>query len=164
MKTLALILSACVLLGCDIRDRVSRLEKQTKEMQEQRNRITDYDLRQKCANDARTWFGQNWSRDQNTILLDFTNHYSKKENTCFILVEYHHNSNFAGPNGTSWTNDMSLYDVQENRQYGEFVENHYSYFKPKFSSSNEVTMCSMQGQKCGSLDEFNKLVAGMMNN
>jgi hypothetical protein len=41
----------------------------------------------------------NWagSRDKNTILLDFRNHYNKKENKCFGFVEWHYHSNFAGP-------------------------------------------------------------------
>jgi hypothetical protein len=50
----------------------------------------DFDLQSKCARDARTWFNDTWSRGKDTILLDYTNHYNKKSNQCFILVEYHY--------------------------------------------------------------------------
>jgi hypothetical protein len=150
-------------IGCNIPERVSRLEKETKEMQSERNRATDYDLQAKCSKDARGWFNENWSSDKDTILLDFSNHYNKKENRCFILVERHYNSKLAGPGGASWTNHMSLWNVYENSEYGDFAENHYTYYKPKVSSSEEVIMCEMLGQKCKTVDEFNALVRPYMN-
>src|SRR5713226_10771540 len=96
-------------VSCDISDRVSKLEKQAKGMQSDKDRMTDYDLQAKCSKDAKAWFNENWSSDKDTILLDFMNHYNKKQNKCFILVERHYNSNLAAPGGTSWTNDMSLW-------------------------------------------------------
>ena len=74
------------LVGCDIPDRVSHLEKQTKEMQSEKDRMTDYDLQAKCSNDARAWFNENWSKDKDTILLDFTNHYNKKGTNASVLL------------------------------------------------------------------------------
>ena len=43
-------------LGCDLPDRVAKLEKESKELraaQSDRDRIADYDLQAKCAKDAR---------------------------------------------------------------------------------------------------------------
>ena len=62
------------------------------------------------------------SREKETILLDFTNHYNVKQNKCLILVEYHYKSQFTGPGGESWTNDTSLFDVYENAKYAYFAE------------------------------------------
>jgi hypothetical protein len=158
LAPLILLLSAC-----DIPDRVSKLEKETKEMQTERDRVSDYDLQAKCSKDARAWFNENWSRDKDTVLLDFTNHYNKKGNKCFILVEFHYNNNFVGPGGTGWTNHMSLWDIYENSKYGELVENHYTYFKPTVTTSNELVTCDMLGQKCKSMDEFNGFIRPYLN-
>ena len=98
-----------LLVGCDIPDRVSHIEKQIKEMQSEKDRMTDYDLQAKCSKDARAWFNENWSRDKDTMLLDFTNHYNKKGNKCFIFIEYHYNSHFGAPGGNAWTNHMTLW-------------------------------------------------------
>ncbi len=164
MKTLGASMLAFLLVGCDIPDRVSHLEKQTKEMQSEKDRVTDYDLQAKCSKDARAWFSENWSRDKDTILLDFTNHYNKKGNKCFILIEYHYNNHFGAPGGNAWTNQMTLWDIYENNKYGEFAENHYTYYKPQVSSSDEMIMCEMLDQKCKTLDEFNNLVRPYTNN
>jgi hypothetical protein len=157
-----------VLIGCDHEDRIARLEKETQEVktaQSDKNRVADYDLQAKCAKDARAWFNENWagSRDKDTVLLDFRDHYNKKENKCFVLVEYHYNSNLAGPRGTSWTNIMSLWDVYENSRYGDLSENHYTYFKPTITSNDEVITCMVLGRKCTTIAEFNNLTGKYMN-
>ena len=54
-------------------------------------------VRQGCARDAGTWFKDTWSRDKDTILLDYANHYNKKSNQRFILVEYHYHLDKNGP-------------------------------------------------------------------
>jgi hypothetical protein len=164
MKAITLLLLvALILTGCDHEDRIAKLEKQTKEMQSDKDRLADYDLQAKCAKDARAWFNENWSRDKDTQLLNFTNHYNKKKNKCFIEVEYHYQSNLAGPGGNSWTNDMSVWDVYENSKYANFSENHYMYFKPKISSNSEVITCDVSGKKCSSVAEFNSLSGQFMS-
>jgi hypothetical protein len=155
-----------VAMGCDNSDRISRLEKQNHELQVEVKRgqvIADYDLQAKCSKDARTWFNENWSRDKDTVLLDFTNHYNKKLNKCFILVEYHYNSHFAGPGGSSWTNRMTLSDVHENVEYGTFAENHYTHWKPEVTTYDEVITCEGPPQKCKTTEEFNGFVRPYMN-
>lgn len=160
------LLACCFLVaGCDA-DRIAKLERENadlKAMVEKQNAATAYDLQAKCAKDARVWFNGNWPADKDTILLDFTDHYSAKLNKCFILVEYHYNSHLAGPGGDSWTNDMNLYDVYENSKYAEFGENHYSYSKPELRTGQEVITCDVSGTKCKTGAEFDDLVRPFMN-
>lgn len=125
--------------------------------------IVNYDLQAKCAKDARTWFGENWLPDKDTILLNYTDHYDAKLNKCFILVEYHYNSRLAGPGGDSWTNDMGLFDVYENAKYAQFNENHYTYMKPKSSTGDEVITCEVSGTQCKTGAEFNGLIRQYMD-
>jgi hypothetical protein len=130
MRIAGLLLMIWLAVGCDIPDRVAKLEKDNKELrttQSERDRVASYDLQAKCAKDAREYFERNWPPNKDTVLLDFRDHYNKSENRCFIFIEYHYNSEMAAPGRTSWTNLMNVYDVQENNQYAEFGENHYTY-------------------------------------
>jgi hypothetical protein len=169
MRFAALLVGALAVsfVACDTSDRLARLEKQNQELQAQvqkGNAAADLDLQAKCSRDARAWFTENWlPRDKDTILLDFTNHYNKKLNKCFILVEYHYDSKFAGAGGTSWTNDMLLTDVYENSKYGRFDENHYTYWKPTVTTNDEVISCELLDQKCKTIEEFNGLLRPYMN-
>jgi hypothetical protein len=154
--------------ACDLPDRVSRLEKENKELKAEVSSpaaVADYDLQAKCSKDAREWFNVNWAggRDKDTLLLEFTNHYNKKQNKCFIFVEYHYNSHLAGREGWSWTNDMSLWDVYENFKYANFGGNTYTYYKPTISTSTEVITCEANGQKCKTVEEFNSFVRPYLN-
>ena len=155
-----------VATGCDTGDRLAKLEKQNQELlaEVKKGQATaDYDLQAKCSKDARAWFNENYARDKDTILLDFSNHYNKKENKCFIFVENHYNNIFAAPGGNAWTNQMSVWDVYENTRYGDFAENHYTVFKPTISSSDEIIICEMLRAKCKTIDEFNNFTRPYMN-
>jgi hypothetical protein len=152
--------------GCDTSERITRLEKQNQELQEKlkkENTVAEYDLQSKCSKDAKVWFNENSSRDKDTLLLTFTNHYNKKQNKCFILVEYHYNSKFAAPGESSWSNLMTLWDIYENSKYGDFAENHYTYYKPKVSFQDEVITCEVLSQKCKTGEEFNNAVRPFLN-
>ena len=162
---LILGLGTLIATGCD-NDRISKLEKENQEMKaklEKGNAAQEFDLQAKCGKDARSWFNENWSRDKDTVLLDFTNHYNAKLNKCFILVEFHYNSTLAGPGGSSWTNDMALTDVYENAKYADFAENHVTNWKPNLNTTQEVITCDVQGTKCKTGDEFNNLIRPYMN-
>jgi hypothetical protein len=152
------------LAGCDTPDRVTHLEKQVQELQtkvSENQTVIDYNLQAKCAKDANTWFDEGWGRGgKGTILLDHTNHYNKALNKCFTLVEYHHETDPA----PSWTNMVSLWDVYENSKYADFTENHFTYFRPTLTTSNEVFTCECNNKKCKSFDEFNGLVRPYMSN
>ena len=153
------------LSGCDM-GRVDRLERENAALKAKVDKADvarDFDLQAKCSKDARAWFNGNWSRDKDTILLDFSNHYNAKQNKCFILVEFHYTSHFAGPGGNSWTNDMSLTDVYENAKYAYFAENDITNFKPEINTRQEVISCDVAGAKCKTGDEFNNLIRPYMN-
>ena len=123
-----------IVTGCDHEARLTKLEKDNQDLRAEigkNAKSADFDLQSKCARDARTWFNDIWSRDKDTILLDYTNHYNKKSNQCFILVEYHYHLDKNG----SWVNDMNLYDVYENAKYWNVNKNTMIYFKPKTGAS-----------------------------
>jgi hypothetical protein len=166
MKGAAFLILAIVLIpcGCDS-EQISKLEKQNHELQAQlqKQQAADLDLQAKCARDSRTFFAEGWGRNKDTILLNYSNHYNKKQNKCFIIVEHHYNSHFAGPGGDSWTNDIEVYDVYENVKYGYFAENHYTHYKPQISTNDEMLSCEMWGKKCNGIQEFNSLAAPYMN-
>lgn len=160
------ILVASVLLiatiGCDNSDRIDRLEKQNQELQAQVKKTSataDYDLQAKCSKDARGWFNENWSRDKDTLLLDFTNHYNKNLNKCFILVEFHYSTDKEG----SWTSSMTMWDVYENSKYGEVRKSTDILTKPEYRTDEHVYGCEVAGQKCKSVEEFNGLVRSYLN-
>jgi hypothetical protein len=104
------------------------------------------------SKDAKAWFNENWaatSREKATTLLDFTNHYNTAQNKCFIVVEYHFNAT------NSWFNDMRLWNVYENSEYGGFVEVHSTDYSKDIPS--RVDTCQVAGKKCKTIDEFNNL-------
>lgn len=154
-----------VFTGCDT-DRISKLEKENQEMKaklEKSNVALEYDLQAKCSKDARAWFNATWSRDKDTILLDFSNHYNAKQNKCFIFVEFHYNTPLSASLGSEWTNDMMLTDVYENVQYAKFSENHITLYKPQIHVDEKLIECNVEGNKCKTTDEFNNLIHPYMN-
>lgn len=160
-----LFCAAGLLIGCDA-DRVSKLEKDNADLRarlNQQSAATNYEAQGKCAKDAKEWFRETWRPNKDTIFLDYTNHYNIKLNKCFILVEHHYNSHVAGPGGDSWTNEMNIFDVYENSKYGEYTENHYTYYKPTIRTSEEVIVCAVTGKNCTTMDGFDSLIGSYMN-
>jgi hypothetical protein len=155
-----------ILAGCDQESqnqKIASLEKANQELKatvEKSHAVEEYDLQAKCSKDAKAWFNENWQTDKDTLLLDFTNHYNKSMNKCFILVEYHYS---VGKEGT-WTNDMTIWDVYENVKYGNFGLNTYVHYKPTFESTEEVITCQVGSAKCKTIQEFNGLAGQYMNN
>jgi len=99
-----------ILAGCDQESqnqKIATLEKANQELKaavEKSHAVEEYDLQAKCSKDAKAWFKENWQRDKDRLLLDFTNHCNKSMNKCFILVEYHYS---VGKEG-AWANDMTI--------------------------------------------------------
>jgi len=157
------VLASLVATGCDT-DRISKLEKENQELKakiEKSNAAQDYDLQARCAKDARAWFNQSYSRDSQTDLLDYTNHYNKNLNKCFATVEYHFT---IAPKNPSWMNDMSLWDIYENSQYGKFLESHTIDLNLKGGTADHIVTCEVAGSKCKTIDEYNGLVQPYLNN
>jgi hypothetical protein len=164
MRICIILFTALIVSGCASDERVARLEKQTEELKgeiKKSQEAADFDLQAKCGKDARTWFQDNWSRDKDTVLLTFTDHYNKAQNKCFIFVEYHYRQD---QKSGSWTNDITLTDVYENVKYAEFGESHLLFYKPTVHSTDEVFDCEAYGKKCSTIDEFNNLIRPYMNN
>jgi hypothetical protein len=154
-------LTLIALCGCQ-NDRIDQLEKENQALKVRADRVQDFDLQAKCSTAARTWFNENWgstSRDKETILLDFSNHYNKSSNQCFIVVEYH----FAFGDAASWMEDITLWDVYENSKVGDFSENHEIDLKGGGYEARVYT-CELYGKKCTTADEFNGLVQPYMSN
>jgi hypothetical protein len=163
MKPLALLggLSIFLFVACNNSDRIARLEKQNQELQAQIKKdhgISDFDSQSKCSRDSRTWFSQNWSREANTILLDFNNHFSASTNKCFILVEFHYSEGKSG----SWVNHLSFYNVYDNAEEGGYSENHFVSTMPLGATENKVFHCEVFGQECKTIEEFNRLLVPYM--
>jgi hypothetical protein len=160
--TVCLCVISGALFGCDT-DKVARLERQNQELQAliQRQQVAaNLELQSKCARDSKAWFRENWQRDKTTTLLDFTNHYNKEMNKCFIMVEYHYS---LGNDNVTWMNDMSMWDIYENEKYAQFSESHT--FLRNYEPYNHVLTCDPPSrEKCKSVQEFNAAMNSYMNN
>jgi hypothetical protein len=69
-----------MIVGCDVPDRVSRLEKGNQETKAEiekirtaRSATAEYDLQAKRSKDAKTFFNEGWAQDKRTIRLDYSN-------------------------------------------------------------------------------------------
>jgi hypothetical protein len=159
---LSLIVAMLVVGGCDDPQQTARLQKENAELKAQlneKNVTRNYDLQTRCSKDAKVWFNQSYSRDKDTMMLDFSNHYNTASNQCLILIEYH----FSNRSGRSWLNNMSLYNVYENARYGNYLEEHVIGFDHDDPKDKLIT-CDMFDEKCTSLDQFNKFVQPYMSN
>jgi hypothetical protein len=176
-----LLLTACSSSQQD-KDRIGQLEKQTKELENQTNGldkqtkelqqqikmqqgIASLDAQSKCAAAAKTYFKENWSNNstnENTRLLNYTNHYSSRLNKCFIRIEY--NFIVGEQDGGPWTNTITLVDAFEGAKFGWFAENHTMTLQPKDEERNRLSLCKVAYTKCKNLEEFNKLSQSYMQN
>lgn len=161
----ALVVGVVLLLtGCDTSERISRLEKQTQQLQAQVRKdqaATDYDLAAKCSRDAKAWFKENYSADTKTVTLDYTNHYNKSLNKCFVAVEHHYFlwGNFVDG---AWVTSIMLWDIYENSRYGNFAQHHLISKSQTFSDS--VLTCELSDKKCTTVEQFNELVRPYLSN
>ena len=70
MATKLIVLGGLFLIatGCNLPDRVGRLEKQTTELRAEVEKVraaADLDSQSKCSKDAKQWYRENWfGRDQ----------------------------------------------------------------------------------------------------
>ena len=84
------------------------------------------------------------------MLLDYSNHYNKAMNKCFISVRHFTNTREV------WHNAVTLWDVYENLQYGAFLE-------ARSISQSSTDECEVAGKKCKNIDEWNELAWSYMN-
>ena len=115
----------------------------------------DYELQERCGKRSEEWFkskyGDGFSRsDDGNMRSHYKNHYNKKQNKCFILI----NNNFVDTNkknnkDQSFT-DKFLYDVNENGYYGSYM------------NMVEGSDCIFLEKKCKSEKEWDLLVKPYM--
>lgn len=161
LHTLWVVILLSLICGCDS-EKATRLEKQNEDLQAQIRRQSaalDLDVQSQCSRAAGVWFKQRWKTgsDKDTILLDYTNHYNKAMNKCFINVEFHYHSGARW----SWANNMSMWDVYENLKYAEFIENHAVGFDMK--TENLLITCDVQGTECKTAEEYSSRLKPFMN-
>jgi len=166
LKLVSVLLMIGTSLSCDLEGRTAKLEKQVKEVQEKENKqdaTAQYDLQAKCAKDSKAWFNENWARDKDTLLLDFTNHYNSGANKCFILVEYHYQSQ-SDKFADVWVNDVMLWNIYENDKFGSLSERHITYVAGNRDPEVKVGTCQVSDSKCTSAEQFDGLVRPYMSN
>jgi hypothetical protein len=147
-------------LGCCRTERISYLEKENLGLRAQvaKDRaVAEYDLQAKCSRDATAWFNDNWSgKDKKTIiLLTHTNHLQKSSQ-----------DNYSRGGNGNWVNDMTLWDVYENKNYGQYTETSTSHPNQSPEFTYRVLACELFGKAkgCETMDDFTDLVWAYLNN
>jgi hypothetical protein len=120
----------------------------------QPNRNEIYDLRRKCALDAREWFKQNYPESEpipvqggGSIISQptgYENHYSESQNRCYALLHSIYSTN--GPKGRNsmFIQSNLLWDVNENVQLGAFV----------VKDLTGITACNVTESQCKTKEEW----------
>ena len=153
VKAISLIIVSIFLVSCDS-ERVGHLEKQVKDLEEKskvHQSSTELEMQARCAKDAKAWFTVNWAQQKETVFLDFTNHYNRSENRCYIRVEHH--TDYAPKVTSDWYNHIAIYNVYENDEVADLtLLNRIRVNEP--DTKSEMVSCNFQGVTCKSPDEF----------
>src|SRR5689334_21740257 len=97
-----------LLLGCD----QPQTEPNAKAPSAAPNVRADYEFQERCGKAAASWFNV---RYDGQALSEFSNHYNRKLNKCFVLAM---GSIISKDGVTTWA---QLHDIHENKQYGDFM-------------------------------------------
>jgi hypothetical protein len=116
--------------------------------------IEDYELQERCGKRAEERFQQAYGNGISnvkggTVKSDYTNHYNRKLNKCFIFVR----GAFSGKKKQDNWVSKELVDINENRNYGTFL---------KSTEDDRVKVCTASGKPCNSEDEWDSLVKPYM--
>jgi len=98
-----------------------------------------YDLNDKCGKQREEWF-KSYQKKYPSDKFTYKNHFNKKLNKCFILVEY------------SESQLKSLRNINENKIYGSFLS----------KQDGNIIICNVLEQKCKSEEEWDSLVKPYM--
>ena len=114
----------------------------------------EYELQERCGKRAEEVFRKEYENRNigESWMSNYTNHYNRKLNKCFILVtsNFFPDKKFREEYGIQ--TDKTLWDINEYKYYGEFV---------KFSKSG-VSYCEVLGKRCSSENEWDSLVKPYM--
>jgi hypothetical protein len=108
-----------------------------------------YELQERCGNLAARTFQKEWgSNSVNTkdghMTADYENHYSARLNKCFYLEIS--TSYVERKEGITTIKSLLLYDLNENKRYGEFRE-----------LGDLLRLCEVRGTRCNSEAEWRRL-------
>ena len=100
-----------------------------------------YELQERCGKRAQEVFNKEYGNGNlNTgVMATYTNHYNRKLNKCFVIVKSISYPKEKNKWGT--LTDKSLWDINEMKDYGEFV---------KFSNMDKPSGCYVLDKRCNS--------------
>jgi hypothetical protein len=156
----AVIALTILVAGCN-NDRVARLESEVQSIKQelsQVRKINGLELQAKCSGDAKTWFHENWQRDKDTNLLDYSAHYNAVSNKCFIEIYF--NWSISAIRTTALHKSTTIHDIYENTEYGRLGQMSKI---GEFSEPERITECVVYGSKCKTVEEYRVLAAKLMS-
>lgn len=118
----------------------------------------EYELQERCGKHAADYFRRNFGNGVSKIKggqqeTDFSNHFSKKLNKCFIQITTN-NVRYKNKNPEVVTSfDIRVLDLNENREYGRYV-NVYQQEKPAH--------CGVEEKRCNDILEWEALIKPYM--
>lgn len=121
-----------------------------------------YELQERCGRISKKAFEDEWGRNgvvtdkDNQIRANYQNHYNVKLNKCFFLT-----STFLFPKDKTQSvhEDVLLYDINENKEYGNF-HRMFSYNGP-YGDTAPVN-CYVREKQCRSRNEWESLIKPYM--
>ena len=121
-----------------------------------------YELQERCGKTCKDAFEREWGRngvvnnDDGQMRATYQNHYSVRLNKCFYLEEV---TTYPINKTQSVHEDQVLYDINENKQYGNF-HRMYNYVGP-YGDIPPAT-CYVLDKPCRSKNEWDALVRPYM--
>jgi len=110
-----------------------------------------YILEEQCGKNAHDRFTQRngiIETKNGMMLINYTYHYNKKMNKCFVLLE---TTNYK--NNEAVSNIKELWDINENENYGKFF---------KYVKDDKPFACKVANKRCHSEYAFDSLVKPYM--
>lgn len=155
MRTLCLLLTFVVLaLSACNGDRAGK--NQPPEISQEKG---GYDLPAKCARDAEVWVHEHGNQNElHTLSLSYTQHYNQSLGKCFVMVKRRYSTNKL----ITFSN-WSLWEIYENVQHANSTRMVEEHPQPAAQHPESLEACEVDGQRCKTSEEFDRLVHGYMN-
>lgn len=118
----------------------------------------EYELQERCGKHAADYFRRNFGNGVSKIEggqqeIDFSNHFSKKLNKCFIQITTN-NIRYKNKNPEVVTSfDIRVLDLNENKEYARYV-NVYQKERP--------ALCRVVAMRCNDILEWEALIKPYM--
>jgi hypothetical protein len=106
----------------------------------------EYELSARCSNSSVEFVKEKYN-DWAGAVTDYTSHYNRKLNKCFVLATFVYGGMRIGEI------DRAMWDINENKRYGQFV--------PMIDHSRPL-VCEILGRRCDSEAEWDSLVRPYM--